>query len=139
MDFRQLLCNRWGSKNIKLELPKHKYTKFLGLANGNYAGFARVYVLASEIVNYTDNKIDGKNLSDYIQAYQKKKTLSMEEIWSIGIFMKIALIENIRQICEKIYVSQLQKYKVENIIERLVEQKIKMNCSLQSYQNTKTN
>ena len=112
-------------KNIKLELPKHKYTKFLGLANGNYAGFARVYVLASEIVNYTDNKIDGKNLSDYIQAYQKKKTLSMEEIWSIGIFMKIALIENIRQICEKIYVSQLQKYKVENIIERLVEQKNK--------------
>lgn len=63
----------------------------------------------------------------------------MEEIWSIGIFMKIALIENIRQICEKIYVSQLQKYKVENIIERLVEQKIKMNCSLPSYQNTKTN
>ncbi len=60
-----------------------------------------MYVLASEIVNYTDNKIDGKNLSDYIQAYQKKKTLSMEEIWSIGIFMKIALIENIRQICEK--------------------------------------
>ena len=112
-------------KNIKLELPKHKYTKFLGLANGNYAGFARVYVLASEIVNYTDNKIDGKNLIDYIQAYQKKKTLSMEEIWSIGIFMKIALIENIRQICEKIYVSQLQKYKVENIIERLVEQKNK--------------
>ena len=45
-------------KNIKLELPKHKYTKFLGLANGNYTGFARVYVLASEIVNYTDNKID---------------------------------------------------------------------------------
>ena len=36
-------------KNIKLELPKHKYTKFLGLANGNYAGFARVYVLAREI------------------------------------------------------------------------------------------
>ena len=47
-----------------------------------------MYVLASEIVNYTDNKIDGKNLSDYIQAYQKKKkTLSMEEIWSIGSFL----------------------------------------------------
>ena len=112
-------------KNIKLELPKRKYINFLGLANGNYAGFARVYVLASEIVNYTDNKIDGKNLSNYIQAYQKNKTLSMEEIWSIGIFIKIALIENIRKICEKIHVSQLQKYKVENIIERLVEQKNK--------------
>lgn len=112
-------------KSIKLELTKGKYTKFLGLVNGNYAGFARVYVLASEIVNYTDNKIDGKNLSNCLQAYQKNKTLSMEEIWSMGLFMKIALIENIRQICENIYVSQLQKYKVENIIERLVEQKNK--------------
>ncbi len=112
-------------KNIKLELSKRKYTKFLGISNGNYAGFARVYVLASEIINYTDNKIDGKSLKDYLAGYQRKKTLSMEEIWSISIFMKIALIENIRQICERIYISQIQKYKVENIVERLVEQKNK--------------
>ena len=35
------------------------------------------------------------------------------------------LIEKIREICEKIYVSQIQKYKVENIVERLVEIKDK--------------
>ena len=39
--------------------------------------------------------------------------------------MQIALIENIRQICEKIYSSQMQKYRVENIIERLIENKQK--------------
>ena len=41
----------------------------------------------------------------------------MEEIWNIGIFMQIALIQNIRDICEKIYYVQIQKYKVENIFE----------------------
>jgi len=49
----------------------------------------------------------------------------MEEIWSIGIFLQIACIENIRNICENIYNVQIQKYKVENIIERLVENKPK--------------
>ena len=49
----------------------------------------------------------------------------MEEIWNISLFLKIALIENIREVCEKIYSSQVQKYKVENIIERLVENKNK--------------
>lgn len=39
--------------------------------------------------------------------------------------LQIALIENIREVCEKIYSAQLQKYKVENIIERLVENKSK--------------
>jgi len=105
------------------ELPLKKYTSFLGISNGTYKGFARIYVLASEIVAYTDNKIDSKNVSELLNSYQKKKTLSMEEIWNIGLFIQIALIQNIRDICEKIYFSQMQKYRVENIIERLVENK----------------
>lgn len=110
-------------KAIQKELTLKKYTHFLGVQNGNESGFARVYVLASEIVNDTDNKIDSKNLKKLLQAYQTKRTLSMEEIWNINPFLQIALIENIRQICEKIYASQMQKYKVENMMERLVEHK----------------
>ena len=49
----------------------------------------------------------------------------MEEIWNISLFFKIALIEKIREICEKIYIAQMQKLKVESIIERLVDNKPK--------------
>ena len=107
-------------KTICKDLPLKKYRQFLGISNGERKGFARIYVLAAEIVAYTDNKIDSKQVKDYIQAYQRKKTLSMEEIWNIGLFMQIALIQNIKQICEKIYFSQMQKYRVENILERLL-------------------
>ena len=110
-------------KTIIKDMTLKKYQNFVGIDNGNYKGFARIYVLANEIVSYTDANIDRDNLSNLLQAYQSKKSLSMDEIWSIGIFLHIALIENIREICEKIYSSQMQKYKVENIIERLVEEK----------------
>ena len=110
-------------KMVIKEMPMSKYTKFLGISNGIYKGFARIYVLAAEIVAYTDNRIDKDVTSNLICAYQRKKSLSMEEIWNIGIFMQIALIQNIKDICEKIYFSQMQKYRVENIIERLVENK----------------
>lgn len=110
-------------KQIEKELTLKKYTNFVGVANGTYKGFARIYVLASEIVAYTDNKIERKDLEDYLISYQTKKTLSMEEIWNIGIFLQIAIIENIREICEKIYSCQMQKYKAESIVERLVENK----------------
>ncbi len=60
----------------------------------------------------------------------------MDEIWNIGVFMQIAIIENIRQIVETIYVSQIQKFKVESIIERLVENKPKAE---QKYVNYKMN
>ena len=110
-------------KTIKKELSLKKYINFVGISNGEYKGFARIYVLVSEIVAYTDGKIDSKKLKELLKAYQNKKTLSMEEIWNISVFFNIALIEKIRNVCEKIYFVQIQKYKVESIIERLVENK----------------
>ena len=110
-------------KTIIKDMPLKKYRNFIGLENGTYKGFARTYVLAGEIVAYTDGVVDRDNLSGLLESYQSKKNLSMDEIWNIGIFLQIALIEKIRGICEKIYSSQIQKYKVENIIERLVENK----------------
>ncbi len=108
-------------KGIQKELSLSKYKNMMGLTNGKYEGFARSYVLASEIVAYTECKIDSETIDLVLKAYQKKKLLSMEEIWNIGIFLKIALIRQIREICEKIYSSQMQKFKAESIIERIIE------------------
>ena len=121
-------------KQIQKELPLNKYMNFVGISNGEYKGFARIYVLASEIVAYTDNKIERENLEDYLISYQRKKTLSMDEIWNIGVFLQIAIIENITDICAQIYSSQIQKYRAENIAERLVENKDK---SQTKFKNTK--
>ena len=110
-------------KTIASEMSLKKYKSFPSISSGIYKGYARDYVLASEIVAYTDNKINDEILTMAISSYQKRKLLSMEEIWNLSVFLEIALIENIRNICEKIYSSQIQKYKVENIIERLVDKK----------------
>lgn len=113
-------------KMIIKDLTLKKYTSFLGISNGAYKGFARIYVLAEEIVAYTDGQISEEKLVNFLTAYQNKKTLNMDEIWNLGVFMQVSLIEKIRGICEKIYSSQMQKYTVENIIERLVENKQKL-------------
>ena len=108
-------------KMIQKDLNLKKYKSFIGIANGEYKGFARIYVLASEMVAYTENHITQESLLFMLQAYQKKKTLNMEEIWNLGIFLQIALIYQIKNVCEKIYSSQWQKYKVENMVERYIE------------------
>lgn len=108
-------------KNIEKSLTIKKYTKLPGIANAKYKGFARIYVLASEIIAFSDESITEEKIIQAINSYQTRKILSMEEIWNIGIFMEIAIIQKISDICEKIYYSQIQKYKVENIYERLIE------------------
>ena len=59
-------------KQIQKELTLKKYTNFVGIANGEYAGYARIYVLASEIVAYTDNisQISEKIASNQAQKYK---------------------------------------------------------------------
>ena len=108
---------------IKKELSLKKYKSFVGISNGKYKGFARVYVLASEIIAYTDCNIDKESLTEYLSSYQLKKTLNMDEIWNIGVFIQIAIVKKIREISENIFETQVQKYKVENIVERLIENK----------------
>lgn len=108
-------------KNIEKSITKKQYIKLPGIAKGKYRGFARIYVLASEIVAFSDENISEEKITNAINSYQMRKILSMEEIWNIGIFIEIAIIQKISDICEKIFYSQIQKYKVENIYERLIE------------------
>ena len=125
-------------KKVCMEMSLKKYKKFPCISNGIYKGFARDYVLAQEIVSYTDSNINDEILTFAISSYQKRKYLKMEEIWNLWIFLEIAIIENIRNISEKIYSSQMQKYKVENIIERLVEGKGKGNLKFDNKKDFKT-
>jgi hypothetical protein len=59
-------------KAIEKELTIKKYKSMIGIANGNYKGFARCYVLAEEIVAYTDCKIDRDVIDLALKSYQKK-------------------------------------------------------------------
>ncbi len=109
MVIRQFYIIEETVKQIEKELTLKKYINFVGIANGEYAGYARIYVLASEIVAYTENKIEKRKFRRIFTKLSKQKTLSMDEIWNIGTFIQIAIIHNISQISEKIASNQAQK------------------------------
>ncbi len=107
-------------KTIEKDLSLKKYKNLPGLSQN---GFARIFVLTNEIVSYTDGKINQNDLKDYLLAYQTQKNLDMEEIWAIPIFLQINIIEKIRHICERIFISQMEKFKVYNMLKRIIENK----------------
>ena len=75
-------------KTVRKELSLKKYCKMIGVASGPYEGFARSYVLAEEIVSYTDCRLDADIIYKCLEAYQKNKMLSIDEIENFGIFLK---------------------------------------------------
>ena len=63
----------------------------------------------------------------------------MEEIWYFPLMLKIALIEHVRRVCDKIITSQLEKFKVESLIERVILGKETSKQKFYDYKNINLN
>lgn len=106
-------------KSIRKDLTKKRYSNVPVLEKGPLKGYTRVHNLALELVSHTDGKIDDNVLINYIKAYQEHYTLTNKELWLLSIMIRIALIEKLRYICEKIMQSRIQKRKADRLLESI--------------------
>jgi len=95
-------------KTLRRELTKRSYLRLPVLRAGPFRGYARIFAIAAELVAHTDGHVDEAILSDYLKAYQSKSVLFDREIWATPIVLRLALIENIRVLCEDIQHTQQQ-------------------------------
>jgi cellobiose phosphorylase len=67
-----------------------------------------VYDIALETVSHGDGRVYPENLSRFVAAYQSVTILKLGELWAIPIMLRLALIENARQI-----VSRIAAYRID--------------------------
>ena len=104
--------------SLKKEMTLSQYQK---LPSVN--GVSRIYLIAKELVKFTDASITEENVENFLRAYQTKKSILVDELWMLPVMLKISLIEYMKDLCEKITAAQLQKFKVESLVERVVKNK----------------
>lgn len=102
-------------------------------------GEARIYLIALELVKFTDGYITEEVIESFIKAYGSKRALSMDEIWKLPLMIRIALIKHIRKVSDKIITSQLEKFKVESLLERIVMNKDASEQKFYQYRNINLN
>lgn len=107
-------------KDIRRNLSKGYYAELPVLKSGYLKGYPRVYAIALELVSHTDGRIDEKALISFIKAYQSQVILSIGELWAVAMMVRIALIENIRHICEKIVESQNDWHKADELADAIL-------------------
>ncbi|MEL7567640.1 MAG: glucoamylase family protein [Dehalobacterium sp.] len=100
-------------KDIKQSLIREKCLKLNILNSGFLKGYPRVYGLALELVSHLDGRIDEKILVSFVKAYQSQSILSMAELWALPMMLKMALIENVKNVCRSVGRSQIQWRKGE--------------------------
>src|SRR5690606_4852368 len=88
-------------------------------------GTPRVYDIVLEIISHSDGRVDVKSLKGFIAAYQTEKILTLGELWAIPIMLRLAVIENLRRVSERIALdlidSNLSDYWAEKMLSTVEE------------------
>jgi len=91
------------------------------LANDNSFGMPRVYNMVLEIISHSDGRIHIKYLWSFIEAYQKHALLTLGELWAIPIMLRLAVIENLRRVSQKIALHVADRNLADFWAEKLIE------------------
>ena len=89
-------------RTARRHLPKAYSRQLPSLTEGDSAGLPRVYDIALETIAHGDGRVDPGNLSRFVDAYQSRTPLRLGELWAIPIMLRLALIENLRQVAERV-------------------------------------
>ncbi|HEX7500824.1 MAG TPA: cyclic beta 1-2 glucan synthetase, partial [Polyangia bacterium] len=68
------------------------------LTVGASRGLPRVYDLIQQFIVHVDGRVDDEALARYTAAYQSVAHLTLGELWSVAIMLRLALIENLRRV-----------------------------------------
>ena len=96
-------------REIRQDLPRKYYIELPKLADGPFAGYPRVYLIARELVTHTAGRLDLETLVDFVTAYQTVSPLSIGEIWAIPIMLRLALVEELRRLADGILAARLSR------------------------------
>ncbi|MEX1214606.1 glucoamylase family protein [Saccharospirillum sp.] len=79
-------------------LPRGYSRQLPRLADGQSAGFPRIYDLALELISHMDGRVDSDNVTQFVAAYQSVEPLKLGELWAFPIMLQLALLENLRRV-----------------------------------------
>lgn len=110
-------------REIREDLPRRYYRELPKLMDGQLAGYPRVYALVVEIIAHTDSALDEATLVRFLMAYQQSTPLTMGELWAVPIMLRLALVENLRRLADRIVETQLHRRRADSWAEEIIDKK----------------
>ncbi len=107
-------------REIRTDLPPGYYRQLPKLTEGPFARYPRVFEIAWAFVAHTDSRFDVDSWCGFLRAYQEVRCLTIGELWASAITLRLVLIENLRRIADRIVYSRKERYKADELADRLL-------------------
>ncbi len=107
-------------REIRDHLPESYYRALPKIAAGHLAGTPRVYGLAWAYMAHTDSRCEQETLGRFVRAYQRVQPLGIGELWAVPIHLRMALVENLRRLSQRIISSRRARAHADDLADRLL-------------------
>ena len=107
-------------REVRQDFPSRYERELPHLTRGEFAGYPRVYSIATTLVAHTDSNPDMETLKSFLDAYQAVAPLSIGELWAIAVALRVALIENLRRLAGRMEVARRERAKADALTERVL-------------------
>ncbi|HEX3984657.1 MAG TPA: hypothetical protein VHX12_13260, partial [Acidisoma sp.] len=101
-------------------LPRRYSRELPRLAAGRSAGLPRVYDIVLGFVSHVDAQLDMEQIASFLSAYQVVTPLKLGELWAVPIMIRLALIESLRRITDRLSVARTDRDAADKWALRLV-------------------
>ncbi|MDQ3586014.1 MAG: hypothetical protein M3407_09610 [Acidobacteriota bacterium] len=109
-------------REIREDLPRKFYYELPKLAEGELAGYPRIYALALALIAHTDSRLETETLRRFVIAYQQVAPLTIGELWAVAIVLRVALVENLRRLAMRVIAARAARDEADALADRLLTQ-----------------
>ncbi len=108
-------------REIREDLPKSYYNELPKLEEGSLKDYPRIYAVALEQIAHTDSRLETNTLRRFIAAYQTVSPLTIGELWAVAISLRLALVENLRRLANRIVAAREHREQADKLADRILE------------------
>ncbi len=108
-------------RTARRDLPRGYSRELPRQVSGIWKGCPRVYVIAQELISHVDGRVDAESLLAFVGAYQTEKQLTLGELWAIPIVLRLALLENLRVVVERVAAGRRDRERAAVWVDKMLK------------------
>lgn len=109
-----------NTRLARRDLPRGYFGQLPKLGPGALAGHPRIFAIVWAYVAHTDSFFHPDQLARYISAYERRKALTLGELWAVPINLRIMLIENARRQAQLLVTATRHRQQADQLADQLL-------------------
>jgi len=108
-------------RTARRHLPRGYSRELPRLDEGVHRDYPRAYLIATELIAHIDARVDAESVTTFVGAWQEVTDLTLGELWAIPIMLRLALIEDLRQVAERLAQVLAEREEAGHWASRLID------------------